>query len=156
MIDSLRQYLLGVISAAIICSILSGFVSKNSTVGATIRLLAGIVLALSVISPLLKFNIKGDFIENFSAEANDAVSVGTMQSNDALRRSIKQQVQSYILDKATSLKADISVEVTLSSDDPPVPESVSISGDIGPYAKRKMTEIISEELGIPKENQLWT
>ena len=54
------------------------------------------------------------------------------------------------------LGAAVTVEVTLSQDDPPVPEYVEIFGEISPYIKLRLEELIQEELNIAKENQRWT
>ena len=38
----------------------------------------------------------------------------------------------------------------------PIPIKVRLSGKASPYAKGQLQQIITEELGIEKENQIWT
>ena len=66
---------------------------------------------------------------------------------------IKSRVQAYILDKADSFGTSLEVEVILDQDH--IPVSVELQGNISPYARAQLTEIIEEDLGIPKEHQLW-
>jgi hypothetical protein len=37
----------------------------------------------------------------------------------------------------------------------PVPEYVRISGNVAPYAKQQLINIIARELGVAEENQIW-
>jgi hypothetical protein len=60
------------------------------------------------------------------------------------------------LDKAQALNTALEVEVTLSDDEIPIPVKVRLSGKVSPYAKGRLQQIISEELGIERENQIWT
>jgi hypothetical protein len=46
--------------------------------------------------------------------------------------------------------------VTLSDELPPVPVEVRLSGDISPYIKTRLQSILEDDLGISKENQIWT
>lgn len=158
MIESIRQYMLSIVAASVICSIISSLINKKTSVGAIIKLLSGIFLTICVLTPFLNLDFSSftNYFDSFSFEANEAVALGTDQTEEAVRQCIKQQTESYILDKAASLEVDLTVEVDLSSDDPPVPENVLLSVSISPYAKKRITEIISEDLGIPKENQSWT
>ena len=73
-----------------------------------------------------------------------------------LAQFIKERTQSYILDKAQSLNAVLDVEVTLSDDEIPVPVKVCITGKVSPYARGRLENLIIEDLGIEKENQIWT
>ena len=89
-------------------------------------------------------------------QAQEAATAGEQQAKSALRESIKQRTEAYILDKAKTLAAQVAVEVTLSNEAIPVPIAVRISGNISPYARMQLQTILQEELGIPKEAQAWT
>ena len=75
-------------------------------------------------------------------------------AREAERDIIKARIQAYILDKADSFGTQLDVEVILDQDN--IPTSVELRGNISPYAKAQLTGIITENLGIPKEYQLWT
>ena len=158
MIDSIKQYLLTVITAAIISSFVNSLAGKAGSAGKIIRLLSGVVLTLCVVSPILSLNFSEvrDYIDAFSYDSAETVSVGTEYTDTALRQSIKQQSEAYILEKAASMNVELTVEVTLSEDSPPVPKDVALTGSISPYAKSRLSELIADDLGITKEHQLWT
>ena len=54
-----------------------------------------------------------------------------------------------------ALHADVAVDVILSDTSMPVPEYVRISGNVAPYAKQQLINIIERELGVAEENQIW-
>jgi hypothetical protein len=77
-------------------------------------------------------------------------------TTDAIRASIKARSEAYILDKAAELALSVEVEVTLSNDEIPLPVSVRVSGKASNYAKSRLQAIITQDLGINKEHQVWT
>ena len=77
-------------------------------------------------------------------------------ADDALRQIIKTETEAYILDKAAQFDLQLDVQVALTDDVMPVPESVQLTGSVSPYVKSRLQILISNDLGIPKEQQLWT
>lgn len=157
MIGSLKEYIFRIIVAALLCAIVKNFTGSSPVTHSIVKTLCAVFLALTIFSPLIQVDIKSvtDEIFAFSFDADHAVEAGSMHTTSELYSSIKQNTEAYILEKAAFYKADLSVEVTLSNDDLPVPCSVMLQGQISPYARSKLTSIISEDLGIPKENQTW-
>ncbi len=154
---SMKEYILRIIAAAILCALIKSFAGKSSAVNSIIKTLCGVFLSLTILSPLVRFNFSSvtDYIYFFSADAQQAVEAGVQLNDSSLRSSIKQHTEAYILDKAASLNAELTVEVTLSADELPAPCSVVIEGKISPYARSKLTQLIADDLGISKENQTW-
>lgn len=155
--ENIRTYLLSVVSAAIICALVMGIVGNKSSYSKVVKLLSGLFLSITVISPWTNINI-GDMTAYFSglqADASHLTTEGSMIANTAAASIIIDQAEAYILDKAASLGVDLDVEVSLTNDTPPVPESVIISGTIAPYTKKQLEEIIANDLAIPKEKQSW-
>ena len=154
----LLEYILSISTAAILCAIVRRLLDKKGTPGAVGKLLTGIFMAVTVLSPLTGFSFGGveDLLSFSQIQAEKAVEAGEKQGTNALRKSISDQVQAYILEKAQALGADIQVEIILSADTYPVPECVRISGQIAPYAKTMLKQILREDLGILEENQIWT
>jgi hypothetical protein len=68
---------------------------------------------------------------------------------------IIQQTQAYILDKARSLDAELTVEVFLGDGTIPVPIGVRLEGNISPYARKLLSQMLQDDLGIPAEEQIW-
>lgn len=155
--ENIKTYLLSVVAAAVICGIVTGFMGKKGTQGAMVKLIAGLFLTFTVLSPVTKIDLKGmaDFAEQYSAGGAQAAAMGEQMTKDALRSSIKARTEAYILDKAAGLELNLEVEVTLSEDDIPLPASVRLSGKTSPYAKLRLQSLITQELGIEKEKQIW-
>ncbi len=156
--DGIRKYLFSVICAAVICSIVNTLSGKKTATGAIIRLISGLFMALTLIAPLVEIRLAdyGDYFKNFSVDADTAVTFGESAASDELRAIIKSQTEAYILDKADSMDAAIDVEVTLNDEYPPVPCGVRITGSISPYSKETLSQFIANDLGISKEDQVWT
>lgn len=155
--DALRQYIVSVIAAAILCSIFTGLINKG-IVGDLIKLTCGVLLTVVLISPLADikhFTLHGVNME-WSRDTHIAVSAGEKYSAEALSTIIKQETEAYILNKAKDLDLALSADVVLSRDVPPVPVEVYLSGAAAPLARQKLTEALVAELGIAKEKLIWT
>lgn len=153
--DSVKSYLLSVICGAIACALVSGLADKKGTIGALMKLITGVFLVFTVISPIASLEIEelSLFTADLQEEAAAAAALGQEISEESLAAYIKEEAEAYILDKATSLNAALTAEVTLGED--LQPESVILSGEISAYAKFRLETILEEDLGISKENQLW-
>ena len=155
--DALGPYLLRVTAAAILCAILKSLLGKEGTPAAMGKLLCGVFLAVTVLHPLtaLRMGSLQVFSQDIAWKASQAVAQGESDAAQALRAGIKQRVEAYILDKAASLGAELTVEVTLTLDTPPAPGGARLEGKVSPYARTQLAELMTKELGIPKEAQQW-
>lgn len=155
--DGLRQYVISVTAAALICGVVSGLV-QNGTAKELIRLLCGLFLAFTVIRPIagLDFNALTEFSLSYTQEAESMAAMGENMARQSMADIIKAESEAYILDKAAALNAALAVEVTVSEDGTPVPVAAELCGDISPYARQQLEDILQEDLGIAKEYQLWT
>lgn len=151
------KYILSVGMAALIVGILTSFTDSKSTMGVLTRMVCGLFLAFTVIKPIGSVNY--DHLTAFARSCEEAgeasAAMGEALANDALREIIKQETEAYILDKAGSYQVQVDVEVTVGDGETPVPESVTITGGVSPYARSRLQQIFADELGIPKERQLW-
>lgn len=156
--DGLRSYLLSVFAAAVICGIVTRLIGKKGTQGAVIQMIAGVFLAFTVIRPIADISLDGigDLTSDFSQDASLAAAAGEELTKDALAAGIKSRCEAYILDKAETLNAELTVEVTLTDEDIPVPYAVRLTGRISPYAKAQLQSVIAQDLGVDKEHQTWT
>lgn len=155
--EAVREYLLSVTAAAVICGMLRSVTGEKGTCAGITKLICGLFLAFTVIRPIAEVEIE-DFAmltADISGEAREAVSMGEDYTRQAISAIIKSETEAYILDKAQAYDAKLQVEVTVSADDTPVPDSVRITGGLSPYARTQLQSIIENELGIPKENQRW-
>lgn len=140
-----------------IVGILTSISDSKSTQGTLIRMIGGLFLAFTVIAPItdLDMDVLMDLGNELSTEAEKAASRGQDLAADAMSEIIKQETQAYILDKAASYGAELTVEVEVNREESAVPESVVLRGAVSPYAKAQLQQIMETELGIPKENQIW-
>ena len=152
---ALASYLWRVICGAVICAVVDVFTEGRKSVRTTARLLSGIYLAITVLSPITDFSLTGilDRWDSIHYEAVDSVSYGEEQARIAKKQLIKESLEAYILKKAASNHMDIQVSVTVSEELMPV--CVTISGRVSPVEKRRLQQIMEDEVGIPKEHQVW-
>jgi len=156
--EDIRTYLLSITAAAIVCGLLTRFLGNKGLLGSTVKLLAGIFMALTVIGPWVNIRIDalGDLRFGIAESAEDAAAAGENSAREAMSEIIIAQTQAYILDKADALGAQLAVTVELSGDMPPVPCGVRLEGRVSPYAKKVISDMIEQELGIGMEEQIWT
>ena len=152
--DAVKEYLLSVTAAALICGIVSSLAGRNSSTSKLVKLLCGLFLASAVLKPLVDVRIDNiyDFADGVALNGDIAVSQGEKMASEEMKRIIKQKTETYILDKANALGLDIAVVVTLEDY---TPTTVTITGDVSPYAKADLCASIAQELDIPPEEQIW-
>lgn len=155
--DRIRSYLLSVIVAALICGILSAIPTKNAALRSIQKILCGIFMSVSLISPLTGLRLPDleQYLYVYQADAADAVLLGQAMTMESTAQFIKEQTATYILDKAKTLGVSLDVSVTLSEEVPQAPCAVTLTGMVSPYAKQRLTEMIEQELQIKKEDQHW-
>ena len=155
--DTLGSLILSVTMAAILFSLLSSLLDKKGSAHALLKLVGGLYLTFTIISPIGKFDldILDDITMPYWDEGKRIAAQGQSTSQEELRSIIKQRSEAYILDKATAYQAQLTVEVALSQDKIPAPTGAFLQGSISPYAKSAMQQWIQDTIGIPKENQVW-
>ena len=155
--EAIRSYVLSVCGAGIFCAIVRQMLPEKGSATALCNLLGGVIMTFAILSPLQNISLQdiSTALPGFSADGASVTAMGQELSYDAFAGIIKQEAEAYILDKATALGAEISVEVSLSVDAVPVPESVVITGEMSPYVKSVLSVYLLEELGIAKERQIW-
>ncbi len=153
----IRAYILSVIASSVICGCVQLLVSKKNASATLIKSLCGIYMAFVLIAPLqrIDFSMYGDYFAGFTDEAKAVVADGENIAQQKYAEIIKSQSQAYIYDKAVSLGANVAVEVKLSDDTPPIPCGITIKGAVSPYVKKVLADYIEDQLGIPKEAQMW-
>ena len=153
--EALRQYIISVVAAAIIGVIVTGLF-QNGTAKEFIKMVCGLFLAYTVLQPITKLDFAqlADFHLTFSENAAEAAALGEDLAKESMADIIKAETEAYILDKASQLNVELSVEVAI--DEENIPTAVTLSGEVSPYARRQLQEIIESDLGIAKENQRWT
>ena len=138
-------------------SILLAITPTKSISASLIRIVVGIFLIMIVIAPATRLQID-DMLNNLSEiDTSSAAIIAEAERYSSARQGqvIKQSVESYILNIASGLGAEISVEIQLSDDVPCTPDSVRLTGPVSPLVKQRLSVVISQDLGIPEESQTW-
>lgn len=154
--EGLRQYLLGVISAAAICGMVLPLLPEGS-IRQWLQLVCGIFLTVTLLSPLAGGRLE-DLLPSFpdyGEQARLEAAAGREMADQAQKDIIKKTLEAYVLDKAKDQGAAISVDITLSDGELPVPVTAAICGEVTEKQKEILTSILEAELGIPKEAQTW-
>ena len=156
--DFLREYLIGVIAAALLCGVVTSVIEPKGTIGLAIKLIAGLLLLLTVVRPWINISMDGliGWTDQLMADGSDHVQSGKIMADEIYRAGIKEQMETYIVDEAKTFGCDLTVEIILSDGEVPVPKQVRMRGDVSPYAKQSLARFLSERLGIKQEDQLWS
>lgn len=153
--EALRQYIVSVVAGACICGIALGLL-PDSRARTLLKLLCGMILAVTVIRPVSGLKLE-EFLrldDLLADTASQTAAIGEAYSEKRYRQLIKEETAAYILDKATAIGVKITAEVGL--DETGIPALVRLSGEISPYNRELLADFISRNLGISKENQVWT
>lgn len=157
MMSAVGEYALSVIVTVLVCAIVSDLV-QDPGLNRILKMISGLVLTMTLVNPVfhLDFSYLSDWdlpvMESASAAAEDGVTI----SRESLCACIKQNTEAYIQEKADMMHSDVTVEVSLSADEIPVPVAAEISGSVSPSIKHQLELIIESQLGITKENIVWT
>lgn len=152
--NPVSRYILSVTAAAMIAAVLQSLAGKGST-GQLVKLLVGVFMAMTVMALLVELEIPDlqGWYSDFSAEGTAAAAMGEKMAEDTSGAIIKERLEAYILDKAAMYQADVTADVTL--DETGVPVSVSLTGQLSPYAKGRLTQMIASDLGVGEEALQW-
>ena len=155
---NISAYLLQISAAAIICALVKRMLTGQGTAATVGKILCGMFLLFTILQPVVNVSVSGlrDFSLEYEQEAANAISAGEKIAQEKYRDIISQQISAYILDKAAVYDADLSVRVELSDDAVPKPVRLYLQGNISPYGKRQLQAMIANDLGIAKEDQIWT
>ena len=154
----IAQYVLSIVAASLICGAANTLAGQGKAFAAVLRLLTGIILAITLVQPLLRLDLSGytGMLSDLTHQSEQIQADAAERTEEAYRQCIKERAEAYILDKAVGLGAQVAVTVTLSDEPPYAPCAVSVSGSCSPYARSRLAQIMEEDLAIAKEAQEWT
>ena len=153
MVEILRGWLLGLVAAALILTVLRALVPKGS-IRPVARVTAGLVLLLVLLRPLAglgggSLRVRYDELEReITARIED---YQTLHENE-LESIIADSTAAYISEQAAHLGLTCRAEVRCEVRDG-TPQPASATMDI-PYDAR-LAAAIADDLGIPAEKQSW-
>ena len=157
MTEALRSYLLSVIAAALLSAVGLSLLPKGS-VRRVLGLCCGMLLALCALRPVLRLDeaALSQSLARFQMQAEEARTGIEVKNRELVAEIIKQSAETYILDKASSMGLEASVEVTVEGEMTyPYPAAVCITANAAEAQRKQLGSYISENLAIPAERQTW-
>ena len=152
----IREYLIGVTAAAILCGIVTTMSEEKGFLGSAMKLLTGLLMALALVSPWVNIPLDDLFgwTDSIQSDAGAIVQQGQSIGEETYREVIKQRLEAYIQDEAQALGLDLSVTVSLNEDGTPIPVAAELIGSASPYLRQRMTLFLTNEWGIEREDQI--
>lgn len=152
--EGIRQYILSVIAASIVCSVVKKI--TGSKYRPIIKVICGVFMAITILAPVVRFDFTSIDVnphESFT-DIQSVLLQSEVDADASLSSIIKEETKTYILSKAELLGLDINIDVTL-DEDTHVPVKVMIYGDASPYQKSQLSHYIENTLAISEEYQEW-
>lgn len=152
--QQLGAWVVRLTAAAMVCGILCALAGEG-TRRELLRTVCGVVLAVTALQPLTKVSLP-DFqavTREYLDQGREAAALGEDWAEEERRSCIKLGLETYILDKAALLGAQVEVSVRLDGEGLPV--SAEIRGDISASDRRALEDVMADTLGIPREDQIW-
>ena len=153
--ERLGEYVLSLTATAMICCVVLSLFQEGSLRN-LLRMVCGVILTLSALSPLteLTFPDLSTFSDSYWEDGEAISAMGTDMAAEQTSERIQRQLEAYILDKAAALDAEIRPVMELNEQG--IPVSVRICGSCSDSVRRSLTAVITNDLGIPEEDQEWT
>ena len=154
------EWVRAIVGAALICAAATVLTPKGK-VKNVLRLVCGIVLIITMIDPLLKQELPAMSMNmsEYRLEADEITASAEEKKNSLSRTLIEDELETYILDKAKSLNAQLqSAELTVKWGDEACwyPYEVTLTGNVPQREQSLLSNAIEAELGIPEERQYWS
>ena len=153
MMDGIRQWLLGVLAAAMALSLLYALLPKGAVRGAA-RATGGLILLLVVLGPLAGLDLSDLALryEDLSRDMERQAEAYRQEGQAQLELGIQQRTAAYLSEKAAQLGLSCRPRVeTAWRDGVPYPSGVTL--DIA--ENQALAEVLTDELGIPPSQQHW-
>ena len=152
--ELLRQWLTGVICAAIIVALADSLMA-GGTVRRIGRLAGGLLLLAAVVKPVLEVDLNVLSAASLRLEA-EAVPAAEEAGLDLMKSIIGEETGAYILDKAAELGIscqEVRVTCAVEENGVPYPASVVLVGDLTEEEQARLSRRIEADLAIPAERQ---
>lgn len=159
MIELIRTWLIGITCAAIVVALCESL-APNGAVRKVGRFTGGLVLLIAVLQPFLTLDMRdlSGLLNEYRVEAGSYSTQLETENEKLMKNIIEDQTGAYILDKAAALGIDgceISVEAAAREGEYPVPEAVTVTGNLTESQRSALSRQIEADLAIPAERQIW-
>lgn len=163
MMDTIRQWLIGIVAAGILAAV-SHTLTPQGTVKRVARMAGGLLVMLAVIQPLLKLDTSAAIsfsTEQYERELDISAKKMDEAEESVMKKLIEEQTAAYILREAGIMGLSLKVTVQARAEDDeeyPKPYAVQLSGGSAANARtvQALTEWIAQTLEIPTERVRWS
>ena len=151
----MKQWLMGVIAAAILCTIAQDLSPKGSVkqVG---RLVCAMVLLCAVLSPIKTLDVAagGQWLTDYRATLADSRVALAEQGEEIQMAVIAEKYRAYIESKGAQLGLDCQARVDCREEgEIYVPDRVEVTGDLAQEEQEQLVREIQSDLDIPAQRQ---
>lgn len=159
MTQALRSYLLAIVAVSLLTAILLGLLPKGGVRRAA-GLTCAMALAVVVLRPVAALDGESlaRAIARLEMESEQLRTGVEVKNRELVAAIIKQNAETYILDKAASMGLELRAEVTVESGSGyPYPTAVTLTLTGSPTLEQRqaLSACIAENLAIPAERQTW-
>lgn len=151
----MKQWLMGVIAAAILCTIAQDL-SPRGSVKQVGRLVCAMVLLCAVLSPIKTLDVAagGQWLTDYRAALADSRAALAEQGEEIQMAVIAEKYRAYIESKGAQLGLDCRARVDCREEgEIYVPDRVQVTGDLSQGDWDGLSRCLEEELGVPPERQ---
>ena len=155
--QDIQFYILRVCATGILCSIAFVLLGNKGIISTLGKFVAGLVLACTVAAPFAQFQFEQitDHLDGLHFQANSFSQAGQSMAKEELSAVIKSRVEEYIRDEASLLGVDLQVTASISTDNEFCIHEITLSGPVSPLHRQRLQEMMSRDLGVPKERLKW-
>ena len=152
--EGIREYLLSVSYAALICTIIVMLAGEKSSAGKSIKILAGIFLIMVILKPAIQIRISDwkSFESDFWETSQQAVAEGERLALASFSAKATLSTQRLIEQEAERLGCRLDVVVVWEDNSP---KEIQLKGAVSPYAKSAITRWITNNMDLSGEAVIW-
>ena len=151
----MKQWLMGVIAAAILCTIAQDL-SPRGSVKQVGRLVCAMVLLCAVLSPVKTLDVAagGQWLTDYRAALADSRAALTEQGEEIQMAVIAEKYRAYIESKGAQLGLKCQAQVDCREEGGIyVPDRVQVTGDLAQEEQEQLVREIQSDLDIPAQRQ---
>ena len=157
MMAGVGSWLLSITGASVLCALADGLMPAGPVrrVG---RLVCGLVLLAVILAPLAQLDLEGGqrWLEEYHLGLEDRTQELERQVDEQMKTIIEQEYAAYIVDKAAELGISCQVTVeTVQDGDYPVPETVTVIGELDMAQQEALKRQIETDFAIPAQRQYY-
>lgn len=148
MIAALREWLLGVTVCAAAAAMARELAGEGAAKEA-VRFVGGLLVLLSLLKPLAQIELSEPVFSAVSVQSQEVAYRAAYAQ--ALAEDIAARTAAYIEDKARGMGLSVEAQVTVSSDETPLPTQITLRGAYS----AALTQTLTQELGLEQGSVIW-